>query len=120
MRIASIAILTVALCVGAGRRLGAQRIDPDPASGVQSRTLSLPVAGMVPDSATAVRLARVLLTAFFDKRRVAMYEPYQVTLNGDTWTVTRAACPPKHICLGGVEIELAKRDGRVLRIEGWK
>lgn len=49
-----------------------------------------------------------------------MYEPYQVTLAGDTWPVARAACPPKRICLGGIALQLSKRDARVLRIEGWK
>jgi hypothetical protein len=68
----------------------------------------------VPDSDAAIKIARAALTARFGKANTRMEEPLVARLkDGDTWLV-QGTMPPG--LLGGVaDIEIARKDGRILK-----
>lgn len=75
--------------------------------------IAAPREGLVPDAATAVRIAEAVWLPIYGKR---IYEkrPFVATLQGDVWVVTGTL--PKDT-LGGVpEAHIAKQDARVLKV----
>jgi len=79
-----------------------------------------PPNGFVPDSTTAVRIAVAVWTPIYSARTIQAERPYVATLAGDVWFVRGSL--PKPRCKGcgvsgGVaEAEIAKSDGRILRV----
>jgi hypothetical protein len=74
----------------------------------------VPPNGFVPDSLTAVRIAIAVWGPIYGDRQIANEHPLRATLRDSTWTVTGSLGPGE---IGGVAIaEIAKRDGRVLRV----
>lgn len=72
-----------------------------------------PKEGLVPDAATAVRIAEAVWLPIYGK---GIYEkrPFVAKLKGDVWVVSGTL--PKDT-LGGVpEAHIAKRDARVLKV----
>lgn len=83
------------------------------ASGQQSSHSYKPPNGFVPDSVTAVRIAEAVLVPVYGQRVVDNEKPLRAALVKGIWTVrgTLRTGP------GGVaHIEIAKSDGRILRM----
>ena len=81
---------------------------------IDGRHHFIPSAGMVPDSATAVRIAEAVLVPIYGQAVVDQQRPFKAMLADSVWIVN-GTIPPNHV--GGVaEVELLKRDGRVLRV----
>ena len=75
----------------------------------------VPKNGFVPNGTVAVAIADAVLTAIYGNDVISAERPLQASLSGDVWTVTGA--PLKPGWLGGVaHIEIAKTDGRILRV----
>jgi hypothetical protein len=79
-----------------------------------------PPNGDVPDEATAVKIAEAVLTPIYGRKVVETERPFHATLKGEVWSVSgtlHCSTGKSNDCLGGVaEIDIAKRDGRVLRV----
>jgi hypothetical protein len=74
----------------------------------------IPDSGFVPDSTTAIGIAEVVLTPIYGRDRVRGQRPFGARLQDDVWTVW-GYLPPNH--LGGVaEVQIAKRDARILKV----
>ena len=70
--------------------------------------------GYVPDSATAIKIAIAVWEPIYGRRHIASKRPFHATLSGGIWSV-RGSLPEGYV--GGVpEAEIAKKDGRILRI----
>jgi hypothetical protein len=82
----------------------------------------------LPDSRTAVRVGYVLLSRRFGKQAIDRELPLRVGLDGNVWKVRGRIEKSRgirgntlHVVLGGIaEIDLDRRDGRVLRLEHGK
>ena len=75
----------------------------------------VPKDGFVPNGAVAVAIADAVLTAIYGNDVISAERPLQASLAGDVWTVTGA--PLKLGWRGGVaHVEIAKTDGRILRV----
>jgi hypothetical protein len=76
--------------------------------------------GFVPDEATAIRIAEAVLEPVYGKKKIRGERPFHGTLSNGVWTVRGSLpknFPPLFIVFGGVaEIDIAKEDGRILRI----
>jgi hypothetical protein len=73
-----------------------------------------PERGFVPDSRTVVRIAEAVWIPIYGERQIAREKPFKAVLRGDTWFVS-GTLPARHV--GGTAIaEIAKRDGRILRV----
>jgi hypothetical protein len=68
-----------------------------------------PKNGYVPDAATAIKIAVAVWTPIYGERQIADEKPYRATLKDGVWTV-EGSMPPNLI-------EIAKSDGRILRVE---
>jgi len=97
-------ILTLVLVV-APLRLKAQQ----PAA-----SSSLPLNGIVPDTVTAIRIAEAVAEPVYGKRVIGHQRPLRATLRDSVWTVV-GTLPPNSRA-GLLVIEIAKRDGRILRM----
>jgi NTF2 fold immunity protein len=82
-----------------------------------------PKDGFVPDSQTAVKIAKAVLIPVYGEKQIRSEEPFTAQLKGDVWTVAGTLrCPDGRggfatttDCDGGVAvIKLSKADGRVL------
>lgn len=77
----------------------------------QTRT-DKPANGYVADKRTAIAIAEALLRPVYGGAQICKEEPFQATLNGDTWTVN-GSLPPDMV--GGVAtVKLSRTDGRIL------
>ena len=83
-----------------------------------SRHNVVPKDGYVPNAETAISIAVAVWVPIYGADNIARQKPYRATLGANgVWTVTGA--PPKE--LGGVAIaEIAKADGRILRVSHGK
>jgi NTF2 fold immunity protein of polymorphic toxin system component len=81
---------------------------------------SPPKNGYVPDATTAIKTAVAVWTPIYGERQIADEKPYRATLKDGVWTV-EGSMPPNPLhqpMFGGVAlIEIAKSDGRILRVE---
>lgn len=78
----------------------------------------IPPNGFVPDSITAVRIATAVWNPIYGERQIHGEEPYRASLRGGIWTV-EGTLPADAI--GGVAVaEIAKRDGRIVRVSHGK
>ena len=74
-----------------------------------------PASGCVPDAKTAFKIAVAVLTAAYGEKEVAFNKPFVAVLRKGTWTVGGTGDHPG-INGGGMEIDIAKSDGRITRI----
>ena len=77
-----------------------------------------PKNGFVPDKQTAIRIAEAVWIPIYGRARVQMQKPFLASLAGGVWTVSGTVKRVKgRPFVGGVAyIEIAKSDGRVLRV----
>jgi hypothetical protein len=82
----------------------------------------VPPKGFVPDSMTAIRIAWAVLTPIYTARVLRKEQPFHASLSNGVWTVEGTLeCAVKGSCPGGVAIiDIAKQDGRVLRVSHGK
>lgn len=74
----------------------------------------VPTDGFVPDARTAERIAEAVLLPIYGQQTINEQRPLVAELRKDAWVVT-GTLKDQH--LGGVAIvELAKADGRILRV----
>jgi hypothetical protein len=74
----------------------------------------VPANGFVPTAEVAVEIARAVLTPIYGGERIQRQLPLNARLMDDRWIV-EGSLPPGR--LGGVaHIEIAKSDGRILRV----
>ncbi len=79
----------------------------------------MPAAGLVPTAATAIQIAVAVWTPIYGKQHIQNERPFRATLQNGVWTVTGSL--PKQFNVGGVAVaEIAKRDGRILRVSHGK
>lgn len=73
-----------------------------------------PAAGVVPDGATAIKIAVAVWEPIYGARNIARQKPYRATLIDGVWTVEGTLAKQR---FGGVAlVEISKANGRVLRI----
>jgi hypothetical protein len=78
----------------------------------------IPPNGFVPDSLTAVRIATAVWNPIYGERQIQGEQPYHASLRDGIWTV--AGSLPKNT-MGGVAVaEIAKHDGRIIRVSHGK
>ncbi len=74
----------------------------------------IPASGFVPDSATATRIAEAVLIPVYGQEQVAAERPLFCALSGGVWTCRGRLAAGK---VGGVaEVQISKRDARILRM----
>lgn len=71
---------------------------------------------IVPDEATAVKLAVIIFDTYFGKELTAKGQPYKATLRWGEWWVGTATISPDVRGGGMPELVLSPKDGRVVRI----
>ena len=74
----------------------------------------VPVAGFVPDSATAIQIAKAIWVPIYGEKQIASEEPIRAELKNDTWYVRGSL--PKGAVGGVAEAEISKKDGSILRV----
>lgn len=73
-----------------------------------------PAQGYVPDAATAIKIAVAVWEPIYGQAQISQQKPYTAVLVNGIWVVEGTL--PKHT-LGGVAVaEIAKDDGRILRV----
>jgi hypothetical protein len=78
-----------------------------------------PPQGYVPDAATAINIAVAVWEPIYGKERISQQKPYKAVLVKGIWTVEGTL--PKQYTVGGVAVaEIAKDDGRILRVSHGK
>jgi hypothetical protein len=84
-------------------------------SAIAQQEAFLPSQGAVPTADAAVKIARVVLVAWVGEAEIQLEEPLTAQLNErNNWIVTGTMAQGR---LGGVgEVEIARRDGRILRM----
>ena len=74
----------------------------------------LPSQGVVPDEATAVRIAEAVFLPIFGDEEVAKFRPYHAQLKDGIWTVYGTL---QRGALGGTpQLTIQKRDGKVTEV----
>jgi hypothetical protein len=75
----------------------------------------VPENGFVPNTQTAIRIAEAVWIPIYGEKQIASERPFKAVLRGDTWVVTGTL--PSGASGGGTALaEIAKRDGRILRV----
>ena len=103
-RIRHIALLTVGLALSASAC--GESISPQ---------------GSVPNAEAAIELARAALNPVVQTEYVRIEGPLEAEEEGDMWIVRGRVCPslPRTSCPGrSIEVDIAKSDGRILRVFG--
>jgi hypothetical protein len=78
-----------------------------------------PAQGYVPDAATAIKIAVAVWEPIYGEENISQQEPYTAVLVNGIWIVEGTL--PQQYNLGGVAVaELAKDDGRILRVSHGK
>jgi hypothetical protein len=73
-----------------------------------------PKDGFVPNEFTAISIAVAVWTPIYGEDAISKQQPYKAVLAGDTWIVEGSL--PRNM-VGGVALaEIAKKDGRILRV----
>ena len=85
---------------------------------VSQRHSVVPSNGFVPDEKTAIKIAEAVWIPIYGERQIQSEQPFVASLKNGVWTVEGSL--PKGWD-GGVAIaEIAKRDGRILRVSHGK
>ena len=96
--------LLAALCVAFGSLFAAD----------EPKHNAMPKAGVVPNETTAIKIAVAVWEPIYGADKIAGEKPFHATIAKGVWTVQGSL--PKG-WLGGVALaEIAKSDGRILRI----
>jgi hypothetical protein len=74
----------------------------------------LPPQGIVPDEATAVKIAEAIWLPVFGEQVVAKFRPYQAELKNGVWTVYGTL--PRNSRGGTPMLAIRKEDGRVIEV----
>ena len=75
-----------------------------------------PKEGFVPDAQTAIRIAEAVWIPIYGEAHIESERPFTATLSNGVWTV-QGSLPPDPDIRGGVALaEIAKDDGRILRV----
>jgi len=85
----------------------------------QEKQFVVPEQGFVPDAATAIKIAEAVLIPIYGDVAMTSQRPLAASLVGDIWYVsgTLPKPPPGAVVVGGVaHVEIAKYDGRILRV----
>ena len=78
-----------------------------------------PPQGYVPDAATAIKIAVAVWEPIYGQEQISQQKPYKAVLINGVWKVE--ATLPKQYTAGGVTVaEIAKDDGRILRVSHGK
>jgi hypothetical protein len=79
----------------------------------------MPSKGYVPDAKTAIRIAVAVWSPIYGEKKIQEEKPFKAKLNKGVWIVEGSL--PSGWQHGGVAIaEIAKRDGRILRVSHGK
>jgi hypothetical protein len=73
-----------------------------------------PKDGYVPDAKTAIKIAVAVWEPIYGEQQIAGEKPYRTHLTNGVWTVTGSL--PEGMVGGVAIIEIAKDDGRILRV----
>ena len=73
-----------------------------------------PVEGFVPNSKTAISIARAVWIPIYGETQINKQKPYQVVLENKKWIIKGSL--PKGVPGGVAYAEIAKKDGRILRV----
>jgi hypothetical protein len=73
-----------------------------------------PKEGYVPDSKTAVKIAVAVWESIYGEEKIAKQRPYRAALVNGVWTVEGSL--PASMVGGTAVAEIAKDDGRILRV----
>jgi len=78
----------------------------------------VPDSGFVPNAATAIRIAEAIWIPIYGEAQIEGERPFTATLKDGLWTVTGSLhAAPGLEAIGGVALaEIARRDGRILRV----
>jgi hypothetical protein len=74
--------------------------------------------GYVPDAATAIRIAVAVWEPIYGRANIERQKPFEATLRDGVWTV-RGSLPESdnpNLNGGVAEADIAKKDGRILRV----
>ena len=77
-----------------------------------------PEEGYVPDKESAIRIAVAVWSPIYGKEKIASEKPYMAALKDGVWHVNGSL--PQGWIGGVAEAEVAKDDGRILRISHGK
>ncbi len=77
-----------------------------------------PASGYVPDEETAIKIAVAVWTPIYGKEKIEKEKPYEATLKDGIWYVSGSL--PEGWKGGVAEAEIAKDDGRIIRISHGK
>ena len=87
-----------------------------PRMGVSQSNHSVPVPkdGFVPSAATAVTIAEAVLIPIYGRENIRSQKPFEVKKTGEKWIVNGTR---RKGWVGGIAtIEIARTDGRILRV----
>jgi hypothetical protein len=77
-----------------------------------------PLAGVVPDKATAIKIAEAVWIPIYGGKELEREKPFHAELTGTVWQVSGTLPPDTK---GGTAVaEISKIDGRILRISHGK
>jgi hypothetical protein len=74
----------------------------------------VPPDGFVPDSSTAAAVAEAVLIPIYGRGNIERERPFRARLAGDAWTVTGTM--PRDGVGSVALVQIAKRDGRIIRV----
>ena len=74
--------------------------------------------GFVPDEKTAIAIAVAIWSPIYGEEKIQNEKPFKAVLKDDVWHVERTL--PKEIAGGVAEVEISKKDARVLRVSHGK
>ncbi len=78
----------------------------------------MPLAGYVPDAATAIRIAVAVWEPIYGREHIAQKRPFHAKLKDGVWTIEGSLPGGWN---GGVpEADISQKDGRILRISHGK
>ena len=77
-----------------------------------------PDGGYVPDAATAIAIAVAVWNPIYGEEQIDREKPFTARLESGVWTVSGSL--PKGMLGGVAEAEIAKDDGRILRVSHGK
>ena len=78
----------------------------------------LRVAGVVPDDATAIKIAVAVWEPIYGADKISAEKPFRATLTKGVWTVQGSL--PEGMKGGVALAEISKADGRIIRISHGK
>lgn len=77
-----------------------------------------PTQGYVPDAGTAIKIAVAVWEPIYGQEQISRQKPYTAILANGIWIVEGSL--PKHTRGGVAVAEIAKSDGRILRVSHGK